>query len=279
MKAGTLDLLMQELHLPFFYQLGHELHDLAITHVNEVLFHEFLMACVTLIPTIDRTFSGIPSLTVSKPAGDVLKTQIEDMLENLRNHEYGEVDFAKPIDINNFKLQADASAIVRQAADFQTIINADLQVLAAYLVTQTGIYSVSDLVENAEAAFPTPYKEKLSEDAIKDIKQSGRCLAFGLGTACGFHILRATEQVMYEYYTKVCQRDTPPPRLPNWGEYIDFFRKSQDPHALRIAEMLQQIKSHDRNVIMHPDMFLDDDAAHTLFELAKGAIMAMAEQL
>jgi hypothetical protein len=52
-----------------------------------------------------------------------------------------------------------------------------------------------------------------------------------------------------------------------------------DPTVKETVAILQQIKDNDRNLIMHPERVLSSDDAFTLFEIAKGAIMAMAKKL
>ena len=84
---------------------------------------------------------------------------------------------------------------------------------------------------------------------------------------------------MHQYYTKVCNQEVQCEPLENWGAYIAQFRKTNDSDTKRIGEMLQQVKDHDRNLIMHPEISLNEEEALTLFEVAKGAIFAMAEKL
>ena len=269
---------MEKLNLPFFYQIGHELHRLASIRMDAPV-QELFMACGSLRPVLESLLNGLPSLKVAKPAGEELKKLMDGLFHDPDQKKFGHIDFTKPLDGNNYQLQAVMFSISRQASEFQTVLNAELQSLAAYLVTQTGIYSGAALVEHAEDVVPVKLKAKLSPIALEDIRQSGRCLAFGVGTACGFHILRATEAAMHQYYVKVCNQGSNCDPLDNWGAYIASFRKQSDSDTKRIVELLQQVKDHDRNFIMHPEVFLNDDDAHTLFEFAKGAIMAMAEKL
>lgn len=93
-------------------------------------------------------------------------------------------------------------------------------------------------------------------------------------------MMRAVELVMHEYYLAVCN-PTPKPvgRLSNWGEYIVELKKRSDADVLRVIAMIQQIKDHDRNLIMHPDLILSADEAFTLFEIGQSVIMAMAPRL
>lgn len=269
---------MEKLNLPFVYQLGHELRRVTTLGINRDEAYTVVMAFSPLQSTLPVLFKQFPSLKVSRPVGAELTDLIQAFFKNWSDT-LETVRVSEPIPPSAFRLWAPANNAIQKAIVFENVLNAELQSLVSYQVTQTGIYSVSDLVENAEDVFPSGLKKRLSDDATREIRESGRCLALGVGTACGFHILRATEVVMHDYYTKICNQGIKCDRLDNWGAYITRFRKSEDTDAKRIAEMLQQVKDHDRNLIMHPEVSLDADEAHTLFELAKGSIMAMAEKL
>ena len=83
---------------------------------------------------------------------------------------------------------------------------------------------------------------------------------------------------MHEYHTSVC-KPKPAKRLENWGAYIAELKKPQKPEVEEVVAMLQQIKDRHRNLIMHPEIVLSLDEAFTLFEIAQGAIIAMADKL
>ncbi len=163
----------------------------------------------------------------------------------------------------------------------------ELLTLSAYCATQKGIYSTSDLIDHAEKVFPRPVLEKLSEAVTQEVAHGGRCLAFDIPTAAGFHMLRATEAVLHEYYVAVCKPKSKN-RLENWGAYISALYKLTEEtttkadvkdHVKRVLALLQQVKDQDRNVIMHPEVVLTTNEAFVLFEITKSAIMAMSDKL
>jgi hypothetical protein len=170
--------------------------------------------------------------------------------------------------------------VINSAKTFETVLCAELNTLAAYGVTQKGIYSTSDLIERAERILPEPVLARIDSKTIEEIRQSGRCLAFDNATASAFHIMRATETVIHEYYISVCKpKPKPTKRLENWGAYIAELQKSSKSEVKEVIAMLQQIKDRHRNLIMHPEIVLSPDEAFTLFEIAQGAIIAMADKL
>lgn len=157
-------------------------------------------------------------------------------------------------------------------------MSAELQTLATYNITQKGIYSTTDLVERAERILPEQVLGRIGRMAAGEVRESGKCLALDCATASAFHMMRATEEVMHRYYVSVC-KPKPAKRLENWGAYIAALNKSSKPEVKEIVAMVQQIKDRHRNLIMHPEIVLTIDEAFTLFEIAQGAIIAMADNL
>jgi hypothetical protein len=109
--------------------------------------------------------------------------------------------------------------IQKGAQEFETVLEAELQSLDIYLVSQKGTHSTPDLIERAEIMFSLGVRARLPADAIADIRQAGRCLALDNPTASGFHILRAVESVMAIYFALVTGKPMPT-RMRNWGIYL-----------------------------------------------------------
>ena len=258
---------MEKMDLPFFYSLGHRLNTLAEASENVGRLNVGLIA-IDVQSDLKDLLTGFP-LTVCRSDGDALLKRIEDWLNGW------------PDDIDsemNTKEKFQVRDIIRRAKAFETILVAELQTLATYHVTQKGIYSTPDLIQRAENTLPEAVRIKLHEGAIAEIRMSGRCLAFDNATASAFHMMRATELVMYQYYVTVC-KPKPARKLPNWGAYISELVKSPDDDVKKVVAILQQMKDQDRNLIMHPDVVLSPDEAFTLFEVAQGAIIAMTSRL
>jgi hypothetical protein len=144
------------------------------------------------------------------------------------------------------------------------------------------------LIEHADKVFPASILGKFSPDIVREIQEAGKCLAFDIPTASGFHMLRATECVLHKYYLAVGKPKNNA-RLKDWGAYIAYLYKlteQQDnidedtvDHIKRVLALLQQVKDQDRNLIMHPEVVLDGDEALILFETTKTAMMAMADKI
>src|SRR3546814_11973446 len=65
--------------------------------------------------------------------------------------------------------------------------------------------------------------------AKQEFKAAGRCLAFDLPTASGFHVLRAVECVLDEYYRKFAGPNAK--ECKSWFDYIAALQKIGRAHV------------------------------------------------
>ena len=84
--------------------------------------------------------------------------------------------------------------------ELENILAAELVQIETFVTAQKGIYDTKRLVEDAEHIFSDAVRSWLSDQAVVDIRASGRCLAFELPTAAGFHLNRAVEDTIRKYY-------------------------------------------------------------------------------
>jgi hypothetical protein len=265
---------MEKIDLPLFYKLGAMLRPLTEKEVKNSTRVDNWLAALPVEASVGYLLKLFPTLTVCRSTGEELIRAIEEAGNWMRETP------AKEWEKQDYSVDLKFQQIVNKAKEFETVLSAELQTLASYHVTQKGIYSTTDLIERAENTLPASVLPKISQRVKEEIRQSGRCLAFDSGTACAFHIMRAVEAVMHEYYIAMC-KPTPRPskRLENWGAYIAELQKSPKSEVKEVVAMLQQIKDRHRNLIMHPEVVLTPDEAFTLFEIAQGAIIAMADKL
>lgn len=164
--------------------------------------------------------------------------------------------------------------IKESASKFETILTEELAIVDTYSVTQKGAYSTSELINNAEVMFPKNLIAKLPAQAIQDIREAGKCLAFETPTAAAFHIVRAIESVILTYYSKILGGKTPG-RMRNWGVYIKALRDSGAADT-KILDFLDHIKNSYRNPVSHPDAILTIEEVQVLLGVAVGAMTQMA---
>lgn len=263
---------MEKINLPFFYELGASLKALATMEVDSSNRTDIWAAATDVESYVRSLLNGYSSLTVCRRAGEELFDRISKVhkwFTTIPPEEWGKKDY-----IAEFTFRQ----AIDKAKEFQTVLLAELHTLATYHVSQKGIYLTTGLIEQTEKILPESILGKIHTDIIEEIRQSGKCLAFDVAIASAFHMMRATESVIHEYYLHVCKPQTKR-KLDNWGAYIAKLEQSQDLEVQEIVAMLRQIKDRHRNLIMHPEIVLTADDAFTLFEIAQGAIIAMASAL
>lgn len=271
---------MEKINLTWFYQLGMHLHPLTEMKPADEKPYTIAIASVWARGAVEMLLERFPTISFCRDAGQELIVAGKNVLKWLNETPYGKLKELYP-------KAGVFQEVIDKAKVFETVVSAELQKLDTYYVTKKGIYDTTDLIEQAEKTLPVSVLDKINEDILREIRESGKCLAFDCATASGFHIIRAIEAVMYDYYIFVC-KPTSKEKLNSWADYISALynltndtnvKKSISEDVKKVIALLQQIKDQDRNLIMHPEVVLTPDDAHKLFEIAKGAIIAMADRL
>ena len=170
------------------------------------------------------------------------------------------------------------SSMKETLAKLEHTLAAEFDKAATYLVAKTTIFDTETLIERATETFTEEVRSQLSETAKLDFTEAGKCLGFGLYTAAGFHIARATEAVMNTYCdtfdVKVTHKET-------WGVLLKGLTDctAEVKPDKSTIKLLEQIKNVDRNDLMHPRKTLDLTEATRLFHLATSAIIAMTMEI
>lgn len=265
---------MERINPTFFYALGASLAPLTKMESKASTRVAIWLASRGLDSFVGSLLDFYSALTVCRRTGGELINatgEVEKWISDTPAKEWEKDDYS-----------ADSTfqKLIDKAKEFQTVLSEELQTLDTYHVTQKGNYSTTGLIEQAENVLPEAARNRMNPNIVEEIRHSGRCLVFDNSTASGFHILRAVELVMHEYYLVVCKpKPKPSGRLDNWGAYLTELRKSTDQDVRKVEALLQLIKDDDRNLIMHPEQILSPDEAFSLFEIAKSAIIAMASAL
>jgi hypothetical protein len=168
--------------------------------------------------------------------------------------------------------EEDAERIINSVNEFEAVLEAQTPREHTYTVEQLRGFSMPILVDRAEENFPKSAILSIGDEALKDIQQAGRCLAFELPTAAGIHMMRAFEKVFRRYYKSVTGSDPARTDLRTLIQNLNK-RPDADPKTLHIVD---QIRDLHRNPLAHT-VFLEMDEAVELFDIAKSAITAMAK--
>lgn len=175
-------------------------------------------------------------------------------------------------------------AIKSALSEFRHVFSAECRKSETYFIEQKMGFDISLLLHKAHQNIHPSVMPFISKAAVEEIKSSGRCFALENYTACGFHILRALEVVMADYYKQVSGKDK---EFRSWHDYIQAFTRLEKSRTKRaskypspkVAAMLDRMRQLDRNPLMHPRDSLDEMAADTLFKLGIVTITELAKDL
>ncbi len=274
---------LQRLNVFFFYELGEALAK--------------LKQAIDVDPLPTKSDLYLPLILAQRQMSllaeaEVLSLQVADAaIQKLKSIVDGEVQ-ATQVSFSNYKPGEEVSKLdyptkyfLNTAIDeFRTVFSAELGTSDAYIVSKKGIYSTKDLIERTENALSASLRVFLPPQAITDFKEAGRCLAYDLFTASGFHVLRATDATLRAYYSRFVGV-APKPKARNWGAYTKILRKCAEDKSralrpdLKNLNLIDQIRDLHRNPLIHPEDNLDEDKAVVLFDVCKSAIIAMADEI
>ncbi|NTF31247.1 hypothetical protein [Rhizobium skierniewicense] len=168
-------------------------------------------------------------------------------------------------------------SIPKKIDSFRSVFEAECHDVDVYSVSQISIYKTQALVANGSHVISGEYRQHMSADALKEFDDAGRCLAFDLPTACGFHALRGTELVMDVYLKSFGITKN----MKSWNDYIMSFQKLRDNKEAKrkpsekVSAMLDRMRTLDRNPLMHPREVLDGVGANHVFSLSAITVVEM----
>lgn len=171
------------------------------------------------------------------------------------------------------------SSINSKIEVLKNVFQAESRDVDVYSVSQISIYKTSELVSNGAGVIPPEIQRHVPAAALGEFNNAGKCLAFDLPTACGFHSLRALELVMHEYLTSFGVKTT---TMRSWNDYIKAAQKLIADEKIKckpsskVAAMLDRMRELDRNPLMHPRDTLDIVSADMLFRLCAITVVEIA---
>ena len=266
------------------YRLGAAVSDLskgiASKRSHEITFTDVYSLLQSVQPLIESVVRDqfIPLDTCKANA-----LKLRDMLASTASELVTEWNKAETTELNNaawanpigtFRI----AQLKEQIQAFEYVFSAELNNASLYFVDQVCAYKTSTLIENGDAVFPKKIRDSLPALAVTDVKAAGRCLAFDLPTSAGFHIARAVETVLLQYFSVL---DIDRPEYKALGKYIETLRDKGPAKGidLKVLAALDQFRDLYRNPIMHPDVNLSADEAQMLFANAQSAISAIVSDM
>jgi len=267
-----------------FYQFGKEL-DAIIQQQGDVLAAQAFWALFNAREAMKRLIGGNPiPIGISKAKAQAVIDRITPMFNERfmgRDAEGNEsIRFPEPADlpIPAWQWQWLTSTI----KEFETVFAEEMRETATYFVPRRGIYWTPALVDTADETFPKDLLPYIPEKAKDDWRAAGRCLAFSLLSASGFHVARAVEACLEAYYGLFSGKHGE--TLHSWYDYIkalkDIAEANPTPCPLKKTLVeLDQMREDYRNPIVHPRVRLNEGDARMLFANGESLIIAMAQEI
>jgi hypothetical protein len=158
---------------------------------------------------------------------------------------------------------------------YRIALLADLGVLEAYFVVQQGGFNTHTLVRNGEQFFPSDLPLKVPE-AVFDMREAAKCIAYAVPTAAGFHIFRVLEAVLRRYYTLITGEEAPESR--NIGVYLNLLKQKEKGNPV-IHSCLKQITDLHRNPLIHPEAVLTLEEALATHGIVRSVLTTMLAEM
>jgi hypothetical protein len=202
---------MQRIDMYTFYQLGAALRGLSGLS-SPLNFGHAMWPLFQASSALTRLIADpVLNLGYSKPAARELLEAVEKHFppqSDTQTKPWEEIA-ARPIQTYEI------TNIQNLLQTFEHNLAAEFRQMDTYYVLPKGIYATAELIDRAQNLFSLEVRSQLPPAAMIDIAQAGRCIAFELPTAAGFHILRAVESVMIAYM-KVVGAEPPKESQRNW---------------------------------------------------------------
>lgn len=137
-------------------------------------------------------------------------------------------------------------------------------------------YSLEYLTGHPDKMFKDGIFGKLPPIAQRDLKEGFRCIVFSRSTAAAFHILRATEAILREYYLTKIKRGRDKVLL--WGRMTQALAVKRNSDN-KLLQRLEYLKNSFRNPTSHPEAEYNLDEVQDLLGLCVDVINAMGREL
>lgn len=274
---------MKKINCWFFYNLNRDISYLknftAYKQKDAMTFFELLRGKETLEEFINHPIIRLNNAV--KAANDLYNTVNQALKEiNFHEEKIGSTLLTKNTSNSNIdkeKIGWIGELIGQKTRNFEIILASDLETLDTYFVLPIRAYNNQKIIDDFTTALSKEASEWLPNSARTDWKEAGKCLAFQLFTACGFHLLRSIEGALVEYYRGltggknllgICQE-----KDRSFGKYIKYIEEAKA--SEKIIAVLTQIKELYRNPLMHPEDTLTENEAIALAGISISCIEAI----
>jgi hypothetical protein len=170
----------------------------------------------------------------------------------------------------NEPLSEERAIIIKSVFDMlEPTLSSELAKLHTYCIPSVGIFSTDVLLNQPETIF-SESANLIPDETLIEIREVGKCLAFSLPTAAGFHLMRAVESMLRHYF-EVLSKGASRPAHGAMGIYLETILQlpgiDKELHAA-----LKQIKTLCRDPIAHLEVVLTGPEAISLLGVVQRAI-------
>ncbi len=159
---------------------------------------------------------------------------------------------------------------------FYLVFRSEIALLPVFLVSRKATYDLALLIEQGTELFPRAMLAKAPETE-EDALEVGKCLAFELNTACGFHTFRVVEAVARRYWD-TASGGKPRPHPETLGQIAGQL-EIQNLGEPKVCESLKSLTKLHRNPLAHPDVILTADEAIATVGMAGSVVTHMLAAL
>ncbi|SMR81481.1 hypothetical protein SAMN04488030_1948 [Aliiroseovarius halocynthiae] len=160
---------------------------------------------------------------------------------------------------------------------FQAELEATLSEAEIFIVDQKSAFDTSILIERGHLAFPASVTGK-APDAVTDLDQAMRCIAFDMPTAAAFHLHRAHAIVLGVYWDAIA-KGAKRPAAPSLEAYLKEM-KGKEIGNETVTLRLKEIAAQETDPSVDGGKDLDDiEDALELYTTMRSSIAAMLKDL
>jgi hypothetical protein len=230
----------------------------------------FVITCLQADSAIKKFLnntSQVP-LKLSKLSAQKLAEKLDKISEALYDSTF---DLDKPLS------KYDIDTVNKALDEFEAVLSSETQNLEVFSIPPKMAYSTTTLIEHGEEVLPEVIRKVLSPFTLNEIAEATKCVVFDLPTAAGFHLLRAVESAVREYYD-VLSNGAPRPKhkAGNDAPMGTFINEIENLGANKdIVDMLRNIKTLYRDPHMHPGSVFSAGEEIVLLGIVTSAIWTM----
>lgn len=192
-----------------------------------------------------------------------------DQLEGLAKR------FSKEVNKKRSLTPAERSELSEIMGVIEQMVFAEAHTKKIFVISEKR-YNLDCLMEHQAKMFKDGIFFKLPGIARRDLVEGFRCIGFNMSTAAAFHILRATESVLREYYLVKIKRGRDKVLL--WGKMTVALAAKRDGDS-KLLQRLDYLKNAYRNPTSHPDAEYNLEEVQDLLGLCIDVINAMGHEI